>query len=81
MNTKFESKNPLKWSTCEGKSVAGRIILKFIIYNFGRSHDSAVEMDTGYEMYGRGVGVRVPVGAIFFFTSSRPVLGLTQPPI
>jgi hypothetical protein len=37
---------------------------------------------TGYGLGGRGVGVRVPVGVVFLCsTSSRPVLGPTQPPI
>jgi hypothetical protein len=38
---------------------------------------------TGYGLHGRGVGVRVPVGARFFLlsTSSRPVLKPTQPPM
>jgi hypothetical protein len=42
-----------------------------------------VGIATGYGLDGRGVGVRVPVGARFFLlcTSSRPVLGPTQPPI
>jgi hypothetical protein len=45
------------------------------------SRDSAVGIATGYGLDGRGVGVRVPVGSRFFSTSSRPVLGPTQPPI
>jgi hypothetical protein len=36
---------------------------------------------TGYGLHGRGVGVRVPVEARYFSTSSRPALGPTQPPI
>jgi hypothetical protein len=37
----------------------------------------------GYELDGRGVGVRIPVGITIFLlsTSSRPVLGPIQPPI
>jgi hypothetical protein len=43
----------------------------------------AIGTATGYELDGRGVGVRVPVGARFVFIStwSRPILGPTQPPI
>jgi hypothetical protein len=38
---------------------------------------------TDYGLDGRGVGVQVPVGGKIFLlsTSSRPVLGPTQPPI
>jgi hypothetical protein len=44
--------------------------------------DGAVSIPAGYWLDGRGVGVRVPVRARFFFsTSATPVLGLTQPPI
>jgi hypothetical protein len=44
--------------------------------------DSAVGIATGYGLDGRGIGVRVPVGAIFY-SSSRPPdrLGPTRPPI
>jgi hypothetical protein len=40
-------------------------------------------MATGYVLDGRGFAVRVPVGRKIFIlsTSSKPVLGLTQPPI
>jgi hypothetical protein len=39
-----------------------------------------IDIATGYGLDDRGVGVRVPVGARIF-SMSRPVLGLTQPPI
>jgi hypothetical protein len=45
------------------------------------SRDSAVGIATGYGLDGRGVRVRVPVGARIFFMSSRSVLGLAQPPV
>jgi hypothetical protein len=47
------------------------------------SWDSAVGIANGYGLDGRWVGVRFAVGASFFLlsTSSRPVLGPTQPPI
>jgi hypothetical protein len=45
------------------------------------SRDSSVGIATGYGLDGRRVGVRVPVGARIFSTSSRPVLGPIQPPI
>jgi hypothetical protein len=45
------------------------------------SRDSVVGIATGYGLDDRGVGVRVPVGWRIFYTSSRPVLGPTQPPI
>jgi hypothetical protein len=45
--------------------------------------DSSVGIATGYGLGGRGVGVRVAVGAKSFSlsASSRPDLGPTQPPI
>jgi hypothetical protein len=46
-----------------------------------RSQDSVVGIATGYELDDRGVAVRVPVVSRIFFTSSRPALGSTQPPI
>jgi hypothetical protein len=43
--------------------------------------NSAVGIATDYGLEDRGVGVRVPVGSrILFSTSSRRVLGPTQPP-
>jgi hypothetical protein len=46
-----------------------------------RSRDSAVSIAIGYGLGHRGVGIRVLVGSRIFFTSSRPALGPTQPPI
>jgi hypothetical protein len=47
-----------------------------------RSLVRAVGIATGYGLDGRRLGVRVPVFKNFLFsTSSRPVLGSTQPPI
>jgi hypothetical protein len=49
--------------------------------DLARAH-TAVGIATGYRLDDQGVGVRVPLGARFFSsTSSRPVLGPTQPPI
>jgi hypothetical protein len=47
------------------------------------SRDSSVGIATVYGLDGRGIGVRVPIRAVFYVTSSssRPVLGPTQPPI
>jgi hypothetical protein len=45
-----------------------------------KSRDYAVGISTGHGLDGRGYGVR-PVGARFLSTSSRQVLGPTQPPI
>jgi hypothetical protein len=42
---------------------------------------SVVGIATSYWLDDRGVGVRVPAGSRIFSTSSRPVLGSTQPPI
>jgi hypothetical protein len=47
----------------------------------GRTRDSAVDIANGYGLADRRVGVRVPVVARLFSTSSRSVLGPTQPPI
>jgi hypothetical protein len=54
----------------------------FFIFNI-RSRDSSVGIATGYWLENREVGVRVPVKVknFLFFTSSRPALGPTQPPI
>jgi hypothetical protein len=46
-----------------------------------RIRDSVVGIASGYGLDDRGVGVRVPVESRIFFTSSRPALGSTQPPI
>jgi hypothetical protein len=46
-----------------------------------RNRDSVVDIDTGYGLDDRGVGVRVPVGSRIFSTTSRPALPPTQPPI
>jgi hypothetical protein len=47
-----------------------------------RSRDSAVGIATGYGLDGLRVRVRVLVGHNFLSsTSSRPVLGPTQPPV
>jgi hypothetical protein len=47
------------------------------------SQDSLAGTATGYGLDGRGIGVRVDVGAKIFLvsTSCRPVLGPTKPPI
>jgi hypothetical protein len=47
----------------------------------GRSRDSVVGIATGYELDGRVVGVRVPIGARIFSTASRPAQGPIRPPI
>jgi hypothetical protein len=66
------------------------VILSHFEYNYyrkepicPRSRDSAVGIATGYGLYDRGVGVRVPVGwRIFLFcTSSNTGSGSTQFPI
>jgi hypothetical protein len=44
------------------------------------SRDSAVGIATGYGLYDQGIGVRVPVGARIYI-SSTPILVSTQPPI
>jgi hypothetical protein len=59
----------------------GSIILAFAGYYYYWSWDSSVGIATGYELDDRGVGFRIPVAARIFSTSSRPVLGPTQPPI
>jgi hypothetical protein len=53
-------------------------VLKMFVVN-----QLAVGIATGYGLNGRGVGVRIPVREkyVSFSTSSRPVLGLTQPPV
>jgi hypothetical protein len=45
------------------------------------SQGTSVGIATSYRLDNGGVGVRVSIGAIFslFYTSSRPVLGLTHP--
>jgi hypothetical protein len=47
------------------------------------SRDSVFGIASGYRLDDREVGVRVPVGPIilYFATSFRPALGLTQPRI
>jgi hypothetical protein len=45
------------------------------------NRDSVVGIATGYTLEDREVGVRVSVGYRIFSTSSRTVLGPTQPPI
>jgi hypothetical protein len=46
------------------------------------SQDIAIGIATGYGLEDREFRVRVPIwSGIFFSTSSRPVLGFTQPPI
>jgi hypothetical protein len=45
------------------------------------SRASVVDIATRYGLDDGGVGVRVPVGSRIFCTSSRPVLGSTQPHI
>jgi hypothetical protein len=45
------------------------------------TRDSAVSKATGYELDGVGVGVRVHVGSIVFFSTSGPVLGPIQAPL
>jgi hypothetical protein len=45
------------------------------------SRDSSVGIANGCGLDDRGVEVRVPVGSRIFSTSSRPVLGLFQPPV
>jgi hypothetical protein len=45
------------------------------------SRDRAVGIAAGYGLNYRGVGVRLPVESKIFSTSSRPVLGSTQPSI
>jgi hypothetical protein len=54
-----------------------------MVYYYYWSRDSAVGIATGYGLDDRRVGVPVLVEAknFHFSTSSRPVLGLTQPPI
>jgi hypothetical protein len=49
--------------------------------NISGRQDTAVGVATGYVLDDRGVGVQVPAGSRIFSTSSRPVLGPTQPPI
>jgi hypothetical protein len=39
---------------------------------FWRSHDSVVDVATGYGLDDQGVGVRVPVGARIFTSPCRP---------
>jgi hypothetical protein len=43
----------------------------FVVLLLLYSRDSAVGIATGYELEGRGVGVRVPVWARFFFSPRR----------
>jgi hypothetical protein len=45
------------------------------------SWDSTVGIVTGYRLDEGGVRVQVLVGSIILSTSSRPILGPTQPPI
>jgi hypothetical protein len=52
------------------------LCLLFYYYYCWWNGDSVVGIVTGYGLDDRGVGVRVPVGSIFLFsTSSRPALG------
>jgi hypothetical protein len=51
-----------------------------VVWYINISH-SAVGIATVYGLDDREVGVRVPVGARLFSTSSRPALGPTPPPI
>jgi hypothetical protein len=46
-----------------------------------RNLDSTVGVVSGYGLQDREVGVGVLVGSGIFSTSSRPVVGPTQPPI
>jgi hypothetical protein len=43
--------------------------------------DSFVNIATSYGLEDRGVGVRIPIRSRIFFTSPRPALRSTQPPI
>jgi hypothetical protein len=52
-----------------------------LIYCAYWSRDNAVGITIGYGLDDGGVGVRVPVRSRMFSTSSRSVLGSTQPPI
>jgi hypothetical protein len=51
---------------------------RHVLINVG-SRDNSVGIATGYGLGGRGVGVRVPVGARFFFSHSVH-MGLWCPP-
>jgi hypothetical protein len=78
---------------CAGKFGApqlkflGRDRLPYVAYVHGeffvstRSLYSSVSIATGYGLYDRGVGVRVPEGSRIFSKSSRPALRFTQSPI
>jgi hypothetical protein len=67
---------------CRSRSSVGIATGYGVDYKRCRSR-SSVGIATGYALDDLGVGVRVPVGSrIFLFSSSsRPILGFTQPPI
>jgi hypothetical protein len=59
-------KNFVLWDVIQ----CSRIIVTYFSNN--RSRDSSVGILTGYGLDGRGVGVRVRVGARFVFSPRRP---------
>jgi hypothetical protein len=59
--------------------VDGVLIFCHIAIRYGR--DSAIGISTGYGLDGRGVGVRVPVGARFFAPPRRPDRFWGQPSV
>jgi hypothetical protein len=70
----------------QGNASVLETILK-VCYNLNNviisnmSQESAVGIAIGYRLEDQGVGVLIAVGSRIFSTSSRPVLGPTQPPI
>jgi hypothetical protein len=67
----FQKKVHASCSHVELSDMIIRYVIKACVCNIG-SRDSAVCIATCYRLGGRGVGVRVPVGARFFSSSRRP---------
>jgi hypothetical protein len=79
-NWVFESRNC--YSVCViviSKSRESGCIIFLCVYLLKRSRGSVVGIATGYGLDDWGVGVRVPAGPRIFSTSSRLVVGSTQP--